>query len=940
MTFWDKKPAAFQILITILGAFFVAISLINAINIATTVTDENLYLPVGGQVYLAGNIRAALKEEKPLRFNDTIYAGSLILAVDEKKVRTKTQIREALDSSDKNHVLVATLRLSRIKGNSLPRDTFFVRKGDMEFAKMRSTKGAAIVNYIFEGGISERAGMKVGDFIVKINGEEIVDATKTGEMLRNQKSGSIIEYEIWRGSEIINIPLKLVKYGVSFAFLMVFITGYFLYGIGLFFGLKRPRLKAARITSISLLVFGLLMSFGMLSGFGGFDAISVMRIVAALFGMTIGFPLLIHSLMYFPMENELFIRKKLILRSYYITGALTFVYSLITVLLIRDYFFNPILIIVPSVYILAYIILLSANRNKFPTEFSKVTRPIHFILTLNFGLFALLSLLRIFSWDIVSQKTLEYMFSATLLIPLSYLYTAGRYRLLDLDIRVRRNIQYSFVSFAWNLFLIVLLGGFIWFLSWLDITIPNIHFSGTAVEVLENPLDPARENLYEKILIGILSLGFGALLLKVRRKAQKFLDRKFYRVQFDYRRASRELSDIMETKLSIGGLAEGIVEKLGSLVHLKHVGIMFFKDEEFVAGQDYYGFRKSVLKEFCSFAGRDIVDAIKPFNKAFSVDYLPQNIKSVFRECKFLYVMPIRSKGKVVGALLIGEKLSEAAIHDQDLEFLASIAGQAAVAIENSFLYEDLAIQERYKHELEIARRIQMASLPQDIPEISGMDISGISLPALEVGGDFYDIINGHPSGLTIVVGDVSGKGTSAALYMSKAQGIIRTLHEFDLSPHDLFVRTNQLLYKYLEKSYFITAIGAHFDIESRKAKVARAGHIPLFILRKATGKIETIKPTGVIIGMTKDDLFDRNLEEIEVGFEQGDVFLFLTDGILEARNGAGEDFGEERLLRIFKNAGSSGAKETRDKIVESAQEFGGNTDQFDDITVVVAIPG
>src|SRR5690606_18908610 len=116
----------------------------------------------------------------------------------------------------------------------------------------------------------------------------------------------------------------------------------------------------------------------------------------------------------------------------------------------------------------------------------------------------------------------------------------------------------------------------------------------------------------------------------------------------------------------------------------------------------------------------------------------------------------------LIGIILVGEKLSETAYQNDDLLFLSAISGQASVAIENSLLYEDLANQERYKHELEIARKIQLASLPMKTPNIPGLDIVGASIPALEVGGDFYDYLNGKSDSITIVIGDVSGKGTSA----------------------------------------------------------------------------------------------------------------------------------------------------------------------------------
>ena len=148
----------------------------------------------------------------------------------------------------------------------------------------------------------------------------------------------------------------------------------------------------------------------------------------------------------------------------------------------------------------------------------------------------------------------------------------------------------------------------------------------------------------------------------------------------------------------------------------------------------------------------------------------------------FRCVVPIRSHDRLVGALLVGEKLAETSLNEEDLSFLSGVAKQSAVSIDNAFLYEEHAEKERMRHELNIARRIQLGSLPSVTPDVPGLDIAGLSVPALEVGGDFYDYLGWNGKEVMVVVGDVSGKGTSAALYMSKVQGILRSLYGFQLA--------------------------------------------------------------------------------------------------------------------------------------------------------------
>lgn len=296
----------------------------------------------------------------------------------------------------------------------------------------------------------------------------------------------------------------------------------------------------------------------------------------------------------------------------------------------------------------------------------------------------------------------------------------------------------------------------------------------------------------------------------------------------------------------------------------------------------------------------------------------------------------IRSKEKLVGVLLIGEKRSESPFHQDDLEFLTSIAKQSSVAIENAFLYEELAEQERLKHELQIARQIQLASLPQSTPIMDGLEIDGISVPALEVGGDYFDYLNGQPNEITVIVGDVSGKGTSAALYMSKVQGILRSLHGFNLSPRDLFIHANNLLCKDLEKKSFVTAIGGFFNSKSHSMSLARAGHLPLYYYDARSDKVKMVTPKGLGLGLKNSKVFSSQIEELKIEFRSGDVFLFITDGITEAQNETGEEFGEERVTLILKNNHLLRSDEIRNVYFDALKRFTSDSYQHDDQTLVV----
>lgn len=167
-----------------------------------------------------------------------------------------------------------------------------------------------------------------------------------------------------------------------------------------------------------------------------------------------------------------------------------------------------------------------------------------------------------------------------------------------------------------------------------------------------------------------------------------------------------------------------------------------------------------------------------------------------------------------------------------------------AIAINNAFLYDELARSERIKRELEIAQQIQTALLTKKMPAHPKLNIFGFSLPAYEVGGDFFDFFEDGNGKFTAIVRDVSGKGTSAAaLYMSKIQGIISTLSEFNPHLYNLIARANKLCVEQMESKYFITALAVQFDFQSAKASIVRTCHLALYYAFGKNGKVQKILP-------------------------------------------------------------------------------------------------
>jgi serine phosphatase RsbU (regulator of sigma subunit) len=274
-------------------------------------------------------------------------------------------------------------------------------------------------------------------------------------------------------------------------------------------------------------------------------------------------------------------------------------------------------------------------------------------------------------------------------------------------------------------------------------------------------------------------------------------------------------------------------------------------------------------------------------------------------------------------------------IHSRDqLGELAESFNVMAHGIQD--LLREQAEKERLEEELRIARQIQMSLLPQDTVGLPGLRIAALCLPAAEVGGDYYDLLPLGDTRMGVLVADVSGKGTSAALYMAELKGLVLSLSRIHESPARLLAEANRILAANMDSRSFITMTYAVVDTAARTLRYARAGHNPLIHLEAATGRTHVLAPQGIGLGMDRGDRFEEVLEEAEVELQKGDVFLFFTDGLSEAMNEQAELFGERRLRDVVEQAESLGTDDLKERILDTVRDFVGGAAQHDDMTMVI----
>jgi len=291
-------------------------------------------------------------------------------------------------------------------------------------------------------------------------------------------------------------------------------------------------------------------------------------------------------------------------------------------------------------------------------------------------------------------------------------------------------------------------------------------------------------------------------------------------------------------------------------------------------------------------------------------------------------------RGSRLGWLVLGDKLSEEAYSIEDRDLVRTAAQQAAVALDYSRLIGRVAEQEALKRELDIARDVQTGLLPRKRPAVDGLDYDGTCRMAREVGGDYYDFLDVGPGRLGLALGDISGKGVSAALLMASLQALLRSrARQLAAAPASLVTQVNESLVESTDPSKFATFFYGVYDSPSKTLRYVNAGHNPPFLLRAGTSVVSRLRPTGMALGFDPGAPYAEGVEALA----PGDLLLAFTDGLTEALNESGEEFGEARAAGLLVGNRHLAAGDLQRLFIAELEAFCGSARQHDDVTIVVA---
>jgi len=300
-----------------------------------------------------------------------------------------------------------------------------------------------------------------------------------------------------------------------------------------------------------------------------------------------------------------------------------------------------------------------------------------------------------------------------------------------------------------------------------------------------------------------------------------------------------------------------------------------------------------------------------------------------------ILAFPIYVKGENIGTLALLKELPDG-FNKEMTKIVSTFANQAGISIENFRLLEEALQSERYKEELKIAKMVQKSLLPQVLEQDSHFEIAAFSESADEVGGDYYDTLRINAQETSIIIADVSGKGTTAAFHMSQMKGIFHSLAQNCIEPDEFMIRSNRALVHCLERGSFISASFFLINTADSKVRYARAGHCPVLYYSSTKDKAEFIKDKGVALGMVRNNSYQNFIEANEFPYLPGDIMMLYTDGITEAKNSKGDEFGYDKLIEVLMEVKQATARQIQEHLIQRLYEFSGTENINDDYTTMI----
>ncbi|MCP5063763.1 MAG: SpoIIE family protein phosphatase [Ignavibacteriae bacterium] len=801
--------------------------------------------------------------------------------------------------------------------------------------KIEDGKGKIIFKNVKINGVAWEAGIRDGDELLELEGKKLRNIYHASYIADSKKSGDSLSYTYSRDGKMYKTKVRVKKL-LMFSDLAMVLLGLIWLGVGFIVTSSKP---FGSVQNLFYRIGAFLLLFSTFALFKGNSNVNpilqvpiLLLIVDILWitGVIFATYSIVHFFWVFPREMEI-MKKKFTKKILTITPIVLCIVALMYRIIFIYYRsalgkgISPYNEIFSSAIrllfgISLFIGLVSLFRNYFRLD--KIERKSIFSILF----FYTLGMIAVISVSIFSNLSAgaffnspEYFLPIFLIsfIPVGFAYSIFKYSLMDVSDVLKNTIWYGTATFS--------LAGAYFLLMY----------------ILGQTISEAITEDYQGVVAAGVFIMFAFVFQSTKDRFQNVITKSFYPEQFAYQQVLVKFSNDVSTIVGLDNILDSVQSTFVDGLKVEKFGIALKNnnDNAFLLKRES-GFvnKKLVFENENNILQTKVKEKLKlnlpiAFDNIEIKEICPNKIDHLEVD-KIYTIIPLVIKQKVIGLVLFGLKHSGAQFAGKDIDLLIAAANQTAVSIENARLYEAEAEKIKMERDLDVARQIQEGLLPVEVPKIKSLDTAGIMIPALQVGGDYYDLIKVSETQMYIVVGDVSGKGLSASFYMSKLQTMIRLFCTGEKSPKEVLTEVNKQLDGNIEKQWFITLTIALVDINKNTIIISRAGHTPT--LKYSKGAIEYLQPNGMGVGLDFSHLFKSTLKEVELQLEKDDIYMFSSDGVNEAMNNSNEMYGDERLEEIFKNTSNSNSKKIVDSTIMSLKEFRGSKEPNDDITIVV----
>ncbi len=779
--------------------------------------------------------------------------------------------------------------------------------------------------------------LRPADKILGIANRLVATPQEAASLLRRQKVGSEVKYLIRRGTQDMEVPVRLTPFRVAdrlYVYNLVLAVIYI--AIGFIIYLKSLNDQAARLFFALCLLFGIFFvtNLNRSSYFWG-DIITQNAGAFARFCLPAIF---LHFFLVFPEKKVFFTRYPFAEPLIYLLPAMFYVRFTL------DQFFGS---RAPRIGVdqwLALGIFFSAGLIALLHSYHSYRDPLQKqrVRILTIGTVTAVVPFLVFKValeEMTANSNLAFLGIAPLVvIPASFGYCIARYRVMQVEVILKRSLIYTMLTGVVVAFYFVLALGL------------GVLFVRLSRQT-------------SQIVLVAATLGIAALLWPARTRVQDLLDRRFFRTRSHLASVLQDFSREIPRLIQREALLQRVGTRLCRVLDLPALAV-YLRDDSGpqvawrLAGRVMPDPDPAVTPER-SRSGHDFPEELalamtaprlERFNEPLWVEApgtRPDELSpAITREQEELaqrlteqdslaraglaLLVPLASQGRLVGLFALPHKHSDDVFQVQDLDLLTIVAGQVALQVENSRLYEEEVEKQKLEEQLALARTIQSRLLPGRIPSVPGAELSAVNISSAQVSGDYYDLIERHDGCLGLVISDVSGKGIPASLLASSLQAALRAHCDGNDSPGLILERVNRNLHASTDPQHFATLFLAFYDPRTRCLRYSSGGHNPP-VLRRCDGTIELLEEGGLPLGA-----FDfGSYAEGEVALGSGDLLLLYTDGLTESCNEAGEEFGVERVAEALHRHHDLPAAEFIRQLGEERQRFSGRVEADDDVTLV-----